>query len=76
MSAEKEAFRDHATALLREAWELNGDHGIPLDAGVEVQLRILNGILAMALVEFTAPPIFGTSRRVVRIRDLLKGDPS
>lgn len=66
-------FQEHRDAFVRQAkeiidlaWIVNGRPGIP--EGVESELRVLNGLLALALVEFTSRPY---DRGAVALRDVL-----
>lgn len=54
MSDKREAFETQAQHIIQEAWHINGEPGISDD--IAVQLRILNGLLAMAIAEVLAPP--------------------
>lgn len=75
MSDDKQmAFREQVQHVIQEAWEINGVAGIAVDGGgaVEIQLRILNGLLAMALTEICAPPVTGQFGSLVRLRDAIE----
>ena len=69
---EGDKFRERSQHMIQEAWEINGGPGIEDD--IEVQLRILNGLLAMALTEVAAKPFTGGKfGSLVSLRDLFEG---
>lgn len=69
MSEKRETFQEQANHIIQEAWAING--APDMSEGVEVQLRILNGLLAIALAEVCAPPVVGKLGSLVRLRDVL-----
>lgn len=77
MKSKQELYREQARKVLQEAWEINGTYNV--EDEMELQLRTLNGLLAIALVEFTARPMTeGKSSPIggslVGLRDALGGD--
>lgn len=48
-------YHNRARQILQEAWEINGAPDV--EDQIEVELRTLNGLLAIALTEFTAKPV-------------------
>lgn len=55
MSSRRDTYHNRARQILQEAWEINGAPDI--EDQMEVELRTLNGLLAIALTEFTAKPV-------------------
>lgn len=71
--SKRDQYRKQASHIIQEAWEINGT---PAKADpVEEQLRILNGLLAIALTEFTARPKgggkSGFAGSIINLRDVL-----
>lgn len=48
-------YHERARQILQEAWEINGAPDV--EDQIEVELRTLNGLLAITLTEFTARPV-------------------
>lgn len=71
----RDKFRERANHIIQEAWEVNGRVETGNGDEVEVQLRILNGLLAIALTEFTARPHdegrSGPLGELINLRDIM-----
>lgn len=67
--AHRDAFISQAKEIIDLAWVVNGAPN--QEPGLEAELRTLNGLLAIALVEFTSRPY---DRGAVALRDVLKPD--
>lgn len=53
--SKRPTYHERVQQILQEAWEING--GPDVEDQIEVELRTLNGLLAIALTEFTAKPV-------------------
>lgn len=55
MTTKRTTYHNRARQILQEAWEINGAPDV--EDQTEIELRTLNGLLAIALTEFTARPV-------------------
>lgn len=55
MTTKRKTYLTQAREILRLAWDINGAPNV--EDQIEVELRTLNGLLAIALTEFTARPV-------------------
>lgn len=70
VTKEVEAFIARGQDVVQLAWEIGGGRqGGSVETDQQV---ILNGLLAMALVEFTAKPAQGRFGYLVHLRDLFR----
>lgn len=55
MKNKRDIYEERVRQILQEAWEINGAPDV--EDQTEFELRTLNGLLAIALTEFTARPV-------------------
>jgi hypothetical protein len=70
---DRERFVQRGQEVLALAWDISGRPGVTDET--EVEARLTNGLIAIAIVEIMARPVHGRFASIVDLRDVLKDSP-